>query len=36
MESIELKEAIVHKCSKKGVFEILEEPTRKYQHPNTN
>ena len=33
--SIELIEAIVHKCSKKGVLEILEELTRKHPHRNT-
>ena len=32
---IELIEAIVYKCSKKGVFEILEELTRKHPHQNT-
>ena len=37
MESftIELIEAIVHKCSKKGVFKILEEITRKHPYRNT-
>ena len=32
--SIELIEAIVHNCSKKRVFEILEELIRK--HPQWN
>ena len=29
---VELIEATVHKCSKKGVFEMLEELARKHQH----
>ena len=33
--SIELIEAIVHKCSKKGVFEILKELIRKHPQWNT-
>ena len=32
---VELIEATVHKCSKKGVFEMLEELVRKQQHWNT-
>ena len=28
---VELIEATVHKCSKKGVFEMLEELVRKHQ-----
>ena len=37
MESflIELIKAIEHKCSKQGVFEILDEFTKKYPHRNT-
>ena len=33
--SFELIEAIVHKCSKEGVFEILEELIRNHPQPNT-
>ena len=33
--SIELIEVIVHKCSKKGIFEILEELIRKHPQRNT-
>ena len=33
--SIELIDVNVHKCSKKGVFEILEELTRKHLQRNT-
>ena len=31
---IELIKAILHKCSKKGVFEILDKLTK--EHPNRN
>ena len=33
--SFELIEAIVHECSKEGVFEILEELIRNHPQPNT-
>ena len=33
--SNELKEAFVHKCSKKGIFKILGELTRKHLHLST-
>ena len=33
--STEFIEAIVHKCSKKGVLKTLEELTRKQAHRNT-
>ena len=33
--STELVEAIIHNCSKKGVFVILEELIRKHPQQNT-
>ena len=33
--SIELTETIAHKCSKKGVYEMLQERIRKHPQQNT-